>query len=169
MPLSINVGLSRKASKDYQSTGCSHQRHRRNWTPLSWRSPTNCGARSPTSTARPKALSHQVSAVIDSSPPQQSSERQTRRPTNGNGKDHRNGNINGNGNGRSRHTSQGDGSMTESQRRAIFAIAQRTNVDATIEAREFIGTELDELSIRQASELIDHLKEYAQPANGNGR
>lgn len=23
MPLSINVGLSRKASKDYQSTGCS--------------------------------------------------------------------------------------------------------------------------------------------------
>ncbi|MGA2497803.1 MAG: hypothetical protein ABSH20_08685 [Tepidisphaeraceae bacterium] len=41
------------------------------------------------------------------------------------------------------------------------------NVDPAIEAREVIGAELDDLTLRQASELIDHLKSL-QPANGRG-
>ena len=38
------------------------------------------------------------------------------------------------------------------------AIARRLNNAPSLEAREVIGAELVELSIRQASDLIDHLK-----------
>ena len=53
--------------------------------------------------------------------------------------------------------------MTESQRKAIHAIAGRLNIDAEAEARDIIGEDLNHLTIRQASELIDHLKSL-QPA-----
>ena len=70
-----------------------------------------------------------------------------------------NGNGHGNGNGNT---------ATDSQRRAIDAIARRMNADPALEAREVIGAVLDDLTLRQASALIDHLKSI-QPANGNGR
>ena len=57
--------------------------------------------------------------------------------------------------------------MTDSQRRAINAISRRVNVDAALEARDIVGTELDDLTLRQASDLIDHLKTI-EPA-GNAR
>ena len=57
--------------------------------------------------------------------------------------------------------------MTDSQRRAILAIAKRANADVDYECREIIGAEFDDLTLRQASELIDHLK-ATQPANGRG-
>src|SRR5207249_4339569 len=69
---------------------------------------------------------------------------------------------NGNGNGH-----RNGGGMTDSQRRAITAIGRRINVDPTFEVRDLFGAELDTLTIRQASELIDHLKSIQ--ANGNGR
>ena len=53
--------------------------------------------------------------------------------------------------------------MTESQRKAIHAIAGRLNIDADAESRDIIGEDLNHLTIRQASELIDHLKSL-QPA-----
>ena len=57
--------------------------------------------------------------------------------------------------------------MTDSQRRAILAIAKRGDINLDAECRDFIGEEFDRLSLRQASDLIDHLK-GSQPA-GNGR
>jgi hypothetical protein len=57
--------------------------------------------------------------------------------------------------------------MTESQRRAIDAIARRLNIDPNLEARDIIGSELDTLSIRQASELIDHMKSIEPAGNGH--
>ena len=66
-----------------------------------------------------------------------------------------------NGNGRA------SSPMTASQRRAILAIAKRGDINLDAECCDFIGEEFDRLSLRQASELIDHLKD-SQPA-GNGR
>ena len=56
--------------------------------------------------------------------------------------------------------------MTDSQRRAIHAIAKRAGVDPVKEARHKFGLELDRAGIREASRLIDHLKSL-QAANGS--
>jgi hypothetical protein len=57
--------------------------------------------------------------------------------------------------------------MTESQRRAIDSIARRLDIDPNLESRDIIGSELESLSIRQASELIDHLKSIEPAGNGH--
>jgi len=153
MPLSINVGLSRKASKDYQSTGVS----------------INVTAELDQSLlARPDELQQQIGDLYAQA--QQALDQQTQIPepeqraaqaaarTNG-----RPARSSGNGNGRNVSPA------TDSQKRAIAAIARRMNVDAALEARDIIGEELRDLTLSQASELIDHLKGL-QPANGrNGR
>lgn len=186
MPLSINVGLSRKASKDFQSTGVS----------------INVTAELDQSLlARPEELQQQIDALYQQAElaldrqvgvPQRQThtepERQYRQPTqqrlvqqrrsyqqpvrsNGSGNRGRYDQSDGNGhdNGNSRPNGNG---MTQSQRRAITAIAHRINADPAYEARQIVGRELDSLSIREASDLIDHLKSL-QPAgnggNGNGR
>ena len=48
--------------------------------------------------------------------------------------------------------------MTSSQRRAILAIVKRWDINLDAECRDVIGEEFERLSVRQASELIDHLK-----------
>lgn len=168
MPLSINVGLSRKASKDYQSTGCS----------------INVTAELDQSLlAKPDELQRQIDELyrqaeeaIDRrahapSPAQDGPERrvaasghEARR--NGNGRYARTGS--GNGNAARQQPGSNGGMMTESQRRAILAIAKRVNTDPDAEARDIVGGSLDSLDIRQASDLIDHLRSL-QPANGNSR
>jgi N-acyl-D-aspartate/D-glutamate deacylase len=153
MPLSINVGLSRKASRDYQSTGVS----------------INVTAELDQSLlAKPDELQAQVAnlyaqaesaleqqAVGMSQSAQTSRSSYDRQPPRNNG-----GHNRGNGNG---------GGMTGSQRRAIESIARRMNIDPVLEARDVVGAQFDQLSIRQASELIDHLKAIQPSGNGNGR
>jgi hypothetical protein len=155
MPLSINVGLSRKASRDYQSTGVS----------------INVTAElDATLLANPDELQHQIENLYNQA--RGALDRQSAAPvargTNGDNRnyprryqrsDH--GRSNGNGN----HGGNGASSMTTSQRRAIESIARRANIDPILEARDVIGAEFDQLSLRQASELIDHLKAI-QPASG---
>jgi hypothetical protein len=68
-----------------------------------------------------------------------------------------NGQSNGNGN-----------NMTAAQSRAINAIAKRLNIDPADECHHEFGLELKELTVRQASQMIDHLKGLEQPANRNG-
>jgi len=159
MPLSINVGLIRKASRDYQSHGVS----------------INVTAELDQSLlAKPDELQAQVAklyAQAEHAPEQQAggmsqresrAESDDRRPARNNGS-----RVYTNGNGNGHRSSGGGGGMTDSQRRAIDAIARRLNIDPAYEADQVIGTPLDDLSVRQASELIDHLKAI-QP-NGNGR
>lgn len=164
MPLSINVGLSRKTSKDYQSTGYS----------------INVTAElDQTLLAKPDELQRQIDGLYqqahDAIDRQAASAPEPSRANgdNGNGHDRRtyrsnrfarNGNGNGNGNG-SRNGGGGNGEMTASQRRAILAIASRLNIDADQEATDIVGASLDALTLRQASDLIDHLRSL-QPANG---
>jgi hypothetical protein len=158
MPLSINVGLSRKASKDYQSTGYS----------------INVTAElDQTLLAKPDELQKQIAdlyaqarealdgqaGTAPAAPP----DRQNRRPPQRNGYHGRNGSDSASGNGHAR--SGGNGQMTASQRRAITAIAERAGVDPNREAIDIAGNELDSLTLREASELIDHLKDLA-PASG---
>lgn len=153
MPLSINVGLSRKASRDYQSTGVS----------------INVTAELDQSLlARPQELQEQVANLyaqaeqaldrraghLDAAPVQH-------RPYPARSNGYRNGNGHGD---RGRSNGNGGG-MSVSQRRAIIAIARRANIDPDYEAQQIIGIPLDQMSIQQASELIDHLKSLAPAGN----
>lgn len=55
--------------------------------------------------------------------------------------------------------------MTAKQRSAILAIARACEVDAFATARQTLEMDLDSLTARQASALIDSLKE-SRPAAG---
>jgi len=152
MPLSINVGLSRKASRDYQSHGVS----------------INVTAELDQSLlARPQELQEQVANLYSQA--EQALERRAghgdvpppHRPYPARSNGYRNGNGNGN---RGRSNGNGGG-MTQSQRRAILAIARRANIDPDYEAQQIIGMPLDQMSIQQASELIDHLKTLTPAGN----
>ncbi len=72
-----------------------------------------------------------------------------------------------NGNGQ-RTPRTRSGSMTASQRKAIEAIANTLGICPIEEARHELGLNLDELTVRQASRLIDHLKSL-QPSRNHSR
>jgi CO/xanthine dehydrogenase Mo-binding subunit len=140
MPLSINVGLSRKASRDFQSTGVS----------------INLTAELDQSLlSRPDDLQQQIGNLYDQA--RQALARQTH--TSSTARTSR---------APGPSAPNGDGQMTASQRRAIDAIARRSGIDPAAEARRLLGLELEELGIRQASQLIDHLNQLAAPAGRNG-
>ena len=156
MPLSINVGLSRKASQDFQSTGVS----------------INVTAELDQSLlARPDELQQEVANLYAQAeqaldrqaggpvPPEPRPPRRSAPAPRSNGYAR-----GGNGNGNGTRPSNGGG-MTAAQRRAILAIARRVGADPAYECDQMIGTPLDDLTVRQASELIDHLKTLT-PANG---
>ena len=66
---------------------------------------------------------------------------------------------NGNGHGNGHHTQPPAGTATQSQVRAIFAIAKRHRLDPNSVVQErFHLSRVEDLSIRQASEMIDALK-----------
>jgi hypothetical protein len=153
MPLSINVGLSRKASKDYQSTGVSINVTAELDQSLLARPDELQRQIGDLYSQAQSALDHQADALGDPQP--------RRNGRNFNGRDRNNGYDHGTGhNGQHDHR---DAAMTASQRRAILAIVKRWDLDLDAECREFIGEEFERLSIRQASELIDHLKN-SEPA-----
>lgn len=152
MPLSVNVGLSRKASKDFQSIGCS----------ISLTAELDQAL-----LARPQDLQQQIEELyaqarqaLDqqarrNSPPAQSpAGRVPLRHAHGS-------NGHGNGNG-----SRSDTPMTLFQRRAIEGIARRLGIDPEQEARDLLGEELTSLSLPQASKLIDHFHAIAPGAGG---
>jgi hypothetical protein len=143
MPLSVNVGLSRKASKDYQSTGTS----------------INIVAELDQALlARPDELQRQIDGLYHQAEQALTRQSGASQPPK----------TNGNAVGRAatdRANHRNGSSMTASQRRAIITIAERANIDLEFVCREIIGAAFDDLSIRQASELIDHLKSQRQPAS----
>ena len=149
MPLTINVGLSRKASKDYQSSGVS----------------INVTAELDQSLlARPRELQVEIDRLYAQA--EDGLARQADRsdePGNGSGRL-----GNGRSNGGPSRTGSNGGGMTTSQERAIHAIAKRLNIDAADECHHEFGLDLKRLGIREASALIDHLKSPGQPAGRNG-
>jgi hypothetical protein len=178
MPLSINVGLSRKASRNYQSTGVS----------------INVTAELDQSLlAKPQELQRQIDGLYaqaedaldrqvgSHSDPRSDPRNQPRtapqatsRPDDrprGNGQDQSRANGRNGTNGHPRAgTSAGNGAqMTASQKRAIEAIADRLGLDPSEEIRQAFGLDFDRLSLREASKVIDHLKGIQPQTRGNGR
>ena len=147
MPLTINVGLSRKASKDYQSSGVS----------------INVTAELDQSLlARPRELQTEIDRLYAQA--EDGLARQVDRSDEpGSGRL-----GNGRSNGGPSRTGSNGGGMTTSQERAIHAIAKRLGVDPKDEIRHEFGLNLDDLTVREASKAIDHLKALDQPAARNG-
>ena len=79
---------------------------------------------------------------------------------NGNGT---NGNGHGNGSARS-----GVPGITQAQAKAIESIAAQMNESADRVAQDEFGQNVNDLTIRQASELIDLLKKQMPASNGQG-
>lgn len=69
---------------------------------------------------------------------------------------------------RPRSNARNGNTITQAQRRAVHAIAKRLGLDVADECHHELGKTLDELTVRQASEFIDHLKALEQPASRNG-
>ena len=165
MPLSINVGLSRKASRDYQSTGVSINVTAELDQALLAK-PAELQAQVADLYAQAQSALEREADNMAGSGPSRRDQPDNGQPGRSTGNGHTNGNGNGYNNGGRRSNGNGN-HATASQRRSIDAIARRLNVDPALEARDIIGVELDDLSLRQASELIDHMK--AMEPVGSGR
>ena len=151
MPLTINVGLSRKASKDYQSSGVS----------------INVTAELDQSLlARPRELQAEIDRLYAQA--EEGLARQAERPDDAsqsnNGRP-----TSDRGNGR---PAPAPAPATRAQRKAIDAIGRRLGLDVIEEIRHEFGWALDRLSVAEASKVIDHLKGLTNPqaaGNGGGR
>jgi hypothetical protein len=160
MPLTINVGLSRKASENYQSQGVS----------------INLSAELDQSLlADPRRLQREITGLYEqaeiaihqqaSNGVTQTSHAKSRNRT-------RNQN-----NGHEQLTSTGQSGnghrpATRSQIRALHAIADRLQIDLDDECTHEFGCDVRDLDIRQASQFIDDLKqrqESARASNGARR
>lgn len=147
MPLTINVGLSRKRSENYRSQGAS----------------IDLTAELDQSLlARPDDLQGAVNELYEQAEYALTRQMQNTAPavtadragpgSNGmisNGAVHAS---------KGRATGSSVSGMTPSQRRAVFAIADQLGLDPIDEARHEFGIDLDRASISEASKLIDHLK-----------
>ena len=159
MPLSINVGLSRKASRDYQSTGVSINVTAELDQALLAKPDELQKQVNDLYAQAQQALDRQANVLAEPSQPDSSRHRGNGHRDRPNGNRHRDRNNGGNG--------RGD-RMTDSQHRAIVSIARRLDCDLDYECREIVGAAFDDLTIRQASEMIDYLKRQ-QPANNTSR
>ena len=147
MPLQINVGLSRKASADFQSNGASinivaelDQRLLAHPDELQ-RSIDNLYAQARCALDRQAKTPMPAPATPRHDPP-------------ANGHNGRNGDrfASGNGDGGSPRP------MSEKQKAAILAIARKSEIDPYASCRQTFGIELQQLASWQAAKLIDSLK-----------
>ena len=171
MPLVVNVGLNRKASRDYQSAGVSINLSAELDSGL-----INDPARLQAEVAKvyaqaQAALEGQVQAMtgvtaVTASEQELPSLPQPAAP--GRGPQHRNGSSNGHGSNGS-HSGNGNARngyggpvrpATESQLKALRSICKRMSLHLDHEVHEEFGLEsVDALDVKQASALIDLLKE----------
>jgi hypothetical protein len=88
-------------------------------------------------------------------------------PANGRSNGRQNGNGNGNGNGHTTQRRSNGRKATASQARALRAIADRQGLDLAAALQDRFGVnDPEDLSITEASQTIDELKALA---NGNGK
>jgi len=141
MPAKLNIGLSRKIGEaNYGSRGAS----------VNLEVELDSGMISDSQLLRERVQLLYTMA-------RQSVEEELRRSSDGASSEPVHSNDNGHGNGH--HTQPVGGTATQSQVRAIFAIARRQRLDplGLIQER-FQRDRLEDLSIREASLLIDDLK-----------
>ena len=185
MPLLINVGLNRKASKDFQSVGVSLNMTAELDQGLLSDPPRLQSEVQRIYSLAEDALERQISTMSAEPAPKQDASAKATTPGvpaagqpqlgHANGSNHGNGHSNGLQNGHATNGSAYGGMIrpaTESQVRALRAICKRHRLDLDHEAHEEFGVEgADQLDVRQASALIDLLKDRVQaaPAASGGR
>ena len=162
MPLTINVGLSRKLSQDFNSVGVSINVTAELDQGLLVRAQELQRQIGELYQQANEALDRQLATTVP--PERYAAPGEGRRPAanNENRRYEPNGRFRGNysGNGGSRNgNGRSPAPMTAKQRSAILAIARACEVDAFGTARQTFDTDLDSLTARQASALIDSLKE----------
>jgi hypothetical protein len=170
MPLLINVGLNRKASKDFQSVGVSL-----NLTAELDQGLLNDPPRLQSEIDRiygqaEEALERQITAMgTESKQALPSTAPSPRTPIHTSGPDA----LKPQTNGKSANGSFHGGAVrpaTESQVRALRAICKRARLDLDREAHDEFGVEsADQLDVKQASQLIDILKERQSQASPQRR
>jgi hypothetical protein len=148
MPLTVNVGLSRKASRNYQSTG---------------RSINITAELDAALLARPDELQRQIERLYGEA--ETALKRQAARPSSATASDipsHKASDPAPRNSPRPPRTDgdaeTADPPMTSSQIRAIHAIARRLGIDPVTECASVLDRRLEALTIREASRLIDHLQ-----------
>ena len=160
MPLSINVGLSRKRSVDYQSQGQS----------------INITAELDQALlARPAELQQQIAGLyqraqhaLDQAATNTDDAPASAERGNGHAQSTSNGKTNGRKNGRdtgpataapARTIGQttSEPPLTASQQRAILSICRRQKLDPQTYCQDEFGCQLGELTVREASAIIDSL------------
>jgi len=175
--LKVNVGLSRKVTEDYNSQGFSLN--------IEGELPSDVLNDSDALAESTNRIFDLANALLDE---------QVRKATNpepdirserngGNGNGHStngNGNgrtysrpSNGNGNGGNGHNGNGHNGgerlLTQAQFRAITNMARKVNVDADLWARDEFGvSKVGELTVKQASEAIDLLKQQIEAGAKEG-
>ncbi len=170
MPLLINVGLNRKASKDFQSVGVSLNLTAELDQALLTDSPRLQTEINRIYGQAEEALDRQVAAMsTDATPKVVAAPAQPHAHGNGHAvmqppMTQRDAKF---------ESGKFSGSVrlaTESQLRALRSICKRSRFDLEHEAREVFGIELlDQLDVRQASQLIDTLKERQAATPDAGR
>lgn len=182
MPLTVNVGISRKASANYQSAGLSINLTAELDQSLLADPPRLQSEIDRIYRQAEEALDRKAGGMTGAAPttePHAAISSAMDRPAERHGVA-ANGSANGNGhsNGHGGHATNGSayGGMirpaTESQMRALRAICKRHRLDVDHEAHEEFGVEgADQLDVKQASALIDLLKDRVQaaPAASGGR
>lgn len=136
MPLTVNVGLSRKASENYQSHGTS----------------INLTAELDQALlGRPEELQEQIADLYAQAADGLRRGSTVHRPATAYGPQ-------ASANAAFSAGPPQIAPMTASQRRAILAIAERLQLDPVHESQGLFRLDLADLNIRQASQLIDYLK-----------
>lgn len=159
MPLSLNVGLSRKNSEDFNSAGVSINLTAELDQSLLARPQELQGAIEELYEQAEIALQRQGTGQPGTATPQNRSAN-----TNGTRTQGRSSTSRPSGGG-----GTSGGGMTQSQRRAIDAIGDRLGLNVVEEARREHNLELDRMSVREASRFIDHLKSLQTSSSGDRR
>jgi hypothetical protein len=156
VPISLSIGLSRKVSKDYNSRGYSVN--------LDVELPADAINDQQSIADSADRLFILCDQLLDRQIEEQRGEARPERHqdrSNGYRKQVTQGRTSsGNGNGRS---------MTNAQSRAIETMARKLGEDPKEWARHEFGQELSQLNIRQASEMIDGLKQAIDEREKVGR
>jgi len=155
MPLTINVGLSKKSSHNYQSEGVSINVTAELDQALLGRPEHLQREISGLYHQAEQALEHQIGPHAQRSP-------RTRRATSP-------APSRGTENGRQSSPSNGQRMATASQLRALQSICKRSELDLESESHNEFGKASTELDIRQASVLIDLLKQRVPTGKAGGR
>ncbi len=164
MPLKLNVGLSRKVTEDYNSRGFSLNIEGELPADTMTDPQTLAGKVQQMFQLADDLLEQQVQEAIGAT--RDRSRGGGRENGRSNGHPYRNGRTRGNGYGKQHRN--GDRLITQAQTKAVQNMAKRIGWDPETCAYDEFGVALAELTVKQASDLIDILKKQIESDRTEG-